>query len=158
MSLLLLPTDMKVSEISPIFKNNDRLCKEIGRHINLLKIKSKLFENIMSDQIHHSDVTMGIMASQVTGVWPVCPVVCSDANQRKHQNSASLVFVRGLTGERWFTSQRASKAESFAISWRHHVIEYFSDLLSPSLSACRKKYSRQHLLFTCDWILASGAR
>ena len=37
---------------------------------------------------------MGAMASQITGVSAVCPTVCSNADQRKHQNSASLAFVR----------------------------------------------------------------
>ena len=70
------PTDMKLAEISPIFKKNDNLCKENYRSINLLTITSKLFENIMSDQI----------------------------------------------------------------------TEYFSDLLSSSLSAYRKGYSCQHVI------------
>ena len=36
------------------------------------------------------------MASQITGVSIVCSPVCSGANQRKHQSSASLTFVRGI--------------------------------------------------------------
>ena len=39
------------------------------------------------------------MASQITGVSSVCSTVCSGADQRKHQSSASLAFVRGL--HRW---------------------------------------------------------
>ena len=31
----------------------------------------------------------------------VCSTVCSDADQRKHQSSASLAFVREFTGDRW---------------------------------------------------------
>ena len=45
------PSDMKLAEISPIFKRGDNLCKENYRSINLLAIVSKLFENILSDQI-----------------------------------------------------------------------------------------------------------
>ena len=45
---------------------------------------------------HYGDVIMGAMASQITGVWAVCPTVCSSADQRKHQNSASLAFVKGI--------------------------------------------------------------
>ena len=45
------PSEMKLAEISPIFKRNDNLCKENYRSINLLTITSKLFENIMSDQL-----------------------------------------------------------------------------------------------------------
>ena len=42
---------------------------------------------------------MGAMASQITGISIVCSTVCSDADQRKHQSSASLAFVRGI--HRW---------------------------------------------------------
>ena len=38
---------------------------------------------------------MRAMASQITGVLIVCPTVCSGADQRIHQSSASLAFVRG---------------------------------------------------------------
>ena len=49
--------------------------------------------------IHYSDVKMGAMASQITGVSIVCSVVCSGADQIKHQSSASLAFV--MTIHRW---------------------------------------------------------
>ena len=42
---------------------------------------------------------MRAMASQITGVSIVCSAVCSTADQRKHQRSASLAFVRGI--HRW---------------------------------------------------------
>ena len=45
---------------------------------------------------HYSDVIMGATASQITGVPIVYAIVCSGANQRKHQSSASLAFVRGI--------------------------------------------------------------
>ena len=75
----------------------------------------------------------------------VCQAVCSGVNQRKHQSSASLAFVRGI--HRWpvdpphkqflrkaapgstgwkrhlageTASQRTSNAENASISWRHH--------------------------------------
>ena len=39
---------------------------------------------------------MGPMASQITSLTIVCSTVYSDADQRKHQSSASLAFVRGI--------------------------------------------------------------
>ena len=39
---------------------------------------------------------MSTMASQITGVSIVCWTVCSGADQRKHQSSASLAFVWGI--------------------------------------------------------------
>ena len=49
--------------------------------------------------LSYSDVIMGVIASQITGVLIVCSTVCSGAEQRKDQSSASLVFVRG--NHRW---------------------------------------------------------
>ena len=48
---------------------------------------------------YYSDVIISPMASQITGVWSVCSTVCSGADQRKYQSSASLAFVRGI--HRW---------------------------------------------------------
>ena len=47
----------------------------------------------------YSGVIMGVMASQITGVSIFCSTVCSGGDQRKHQSSASLAFVRGI--HRW---------------------------------------------------------
>ena len=66
---------------------------------------------------HYSDVIMGAMASQITSLTIVYWTVYSEADQRKHQSSASLAFVRGI--HRWPT-QMASSAENVSIWWRHH--------------------------------------
>ena len=46
--------------------------------------------------IHYDDVIMGAMASQITSLTIVYSTVYSDADQRKHQSSASLAFVRRI--------------------------------------------------------------
>ena len=46
--------------------------------------------------IHYDDVIMGVMASQITSLTIVYSAVYSGTDQRKHQNSASLAFVRGI--------------------------------------------------------------
>ena len=43
---------------------------------------------------HYSDVKMGAIASQITGVSIVNSIVCSVVDQRKCQSSASLVVVK----------------------------------------------------------------
>ena len=48
---------------------------------------------------HNNDVMMGAVASQNTSLAIVYSTVYSDADQRKHQSSASLAFVRGI--HRW---------------------------------------------------------
>ena len=48
---------------------------------------------------HYNDVIMSAMASQITSLTIVYSTVHSGADQRKHQSSASLAFVRGI--HRW---------------------------------------------------------
>ena len=45
---------------------------------------------------HYDDVTMGAIASLITSLTIVYLTVYSDADQRKHQSSASLAFVWGI--------------------------------------------------------------
>ena len=45
---------------------------------------------------HYCEVIMGAIASQITNLTIVYSIVYSDADQRKHQSSASLAFVRGI--------------------------------------------------------------
>ena len=45
---------------------------------------------------HYYDVIMGENASQITSLTIVYSTVYSGADQRKHQSSASLAFVRGI--------------------------------------------------------------
>ena len=69
---------------------------------------------------HHNDVIMGAMVFKITSLTIVYLTVCSGADQRKHQSSVSLAFVRGIHRE--FPAQRASNAEKVSIWWRHHVM------------------------------------
>ena len=48
---------------------------------------------------HYNDVIMGAMAYQITSLTIVYSSVYSGADQRKHQSSASLAFVRRI--HRW---------------------------------------------------------
>ena len=50
---------------------------------------------------HYGDVIMGAIASQTIRLAIVYSTVYSDANQRKHQSSAFLAFVRGIHRDRW---------------------------------------------------------
>ena len=44
--------------------------------------------------LYYGDAIMGAITSQITSLTIVCSTADSDADQRKHQSSASLVFVR----------------------------------------------------------------
>ena len=48
---------------------------------------------------HYSDIVMGAMVSQITSLTIVYSTVYSGADQKKHQSSASLAFVREI--HRW---------------------------------------------------------
>ena len=54
---------------------------------------------IHSQAYHYNDVIMSAMASQITTPTIVYSTVYSGEDQRKHQRSASLAFVRGI--HRW---------------------------------------------------------
>ena len=67
---------------------------------------------------HHIDVIMGTIASHIISLTIVYSTVHSDTDQRKHQSSASLAFLR-VPGE--FPAQMASNAENVC-----EVPEYFA--------------------------------
>ena len=46
--------------------------------------------------LHYDDVIMTILASHITSLTVVYSIVYSGVNQRKHQSSASLAFVREI--------------------------------------------------------------
>ena len=50
---------------------------------------------------HYSDVIMKTIASLITSLAVVYSTVYSNADQRKHQSSASLAFVWGIHRDRW---------------------------------------------------------
>ena len=65
----------------------------ISLFLSLFWIPTSIWRN------HYGDVIMGGIASQITSLTIVYSTVYSDADQRKHQSSASLTFVRRI--HRW---------------------------------------------------------
>ena len=51
--------------------------------------------------VHYDDVIMTTIVSQITSLTVVYSTVYSDADQNKHQSSASLAFVWGIHRDRW---------------------------------------------------------
>ena len=64
---------------------------------------------------------MSGMASQITGVLIVYSTVCSGADQRKHQISASLAILREI--HRWAVEppHKGPVTRKRFIWWRHHA-------------------------------------
>ena len=72
--------------VTGIIQPHDYLCASEVIWNDMVNIK----------QTHCSDVIMGALASQITSLTIVYSIVYSDADQTKHQSSASLAFVRGI--------------------------------------------------------------
>ena len=79
--------------------NNDLL----SQLLISLKKNEKSIISILCKQIllHYGDVIMSTISSQITSLTVVYSTDYSDADQRKHQSSASLAFVRGIHRDRW---------------------------------------------------------
>ena len=60
-----------------------------------------LFGDLSVPPFHYDDVIMTMLASQITSLTVVYSTVYSDADQSKHQSSASLAFVWGIHRDRW---------------------------------------------------------
>ena len=65
--------------------------------------------------VHYTDVIMTMIASQITSLTIVYSIVRSGADQRKHQSSASVAFVRGIHRDRWFPRTRPVPPKMFPI-------------------------------------------
>ena len=50
---------------------------------------------------HYNDIIMTTIASQITSLTVAYSTLYSDADQRKHQSSASLAFVWGIHRDQW---------------------------------------------------------
>ena len=67
--------------------------------LRLNKRWNKTMEVPAISDTHYCDVIMDAVASQITSLTIVYSTVYSDGDQRKHQRSAPLAFVRGI--HRW---------------------------------------------------------
>ena len=88
---------------------------------------------------HYNDVIMSTTASQITSLTIVYSTVYSGADQRKHQSSASLAFVRGIHRwpmnsphkrpvtrkmfpfDHWWPHHGPINAESVSVSWHQYA-------------------------------------
>ena len=58
------------------------------------RVSAHWHQDNLTITIHYDDVIMTMLASQITSLTVVYSIVYSGVNQRKHQSSASLAFVR----------------------------------------------------------------
>ena len=91
----------------------------LARLVSKLNFQMFCYE-LKNDYHYINDAIMSAIASKITSLTNVYSTVYSDADQRKHQSSASLAFVRWI--HRWAVNSphRASNAENASIWCRHH--------------------------------------
>ena len=65
----------------------------ISESQSLYKLIDTLKSTVCIKRHHYNGVILSAMVSQIAGVSIVCSIVCSGADQRKQQSSASLAFV-----------------------------------------------------------------
>ena len=101
------------------------------RHRNqMCNVCTCILQNIIAhNHEHHTDVIMTTVTSQITSLTVVYSTVYSDADQRKHQSSASLAFVRGIHRDRWIPRTKDQlRGKCFHLmtsSWEHAVALVF---------------------------------
>ena len=94
----------------------------------------------MRQWLHYSDVIMSTVASQITGVSIVCSAVYADADQRKHQSSVLLAFLRGIHRSPMDSPHKGpNNAENVSIWWRNHGQNHYMVWIFPK--ACKLLYS-----------------
>ena len=73
---------------------------DLDKGLPLSLVQDKSMYGFPSQKIlHYNGVIMSTMASQITSLMIVYSIVYTGVDQRKHQSSASLAFVRGI--HRW---------------------------------------------------------
>ena len=120
---------------------------------------------------HYRDVIMSAIAFQITGVSIVCSTVCSRADQRKHQSSASLAFVREIqrwpvdsprkgtvmkkmfhlmtSAWRWNTCVKTYVSIGFIKSWKELIQKNSFYFDPPIIYQCIDQYIHHFLCFKC---------
>ena len=80
--------------------------------------------------IHYGDVIMDVLASQITSLAIVFSTVHSGADQRKHQSSASLAFVRGIhrrpvnSPHKWPVTRKMFPFDYVIMNWEFQLHIY----------------------------------
>ena len=72
------------------------ILSQTGYRLSIFKHIAEAHHCCMVNLFHYGEVIIGVIASQITSLTIVYSTVYSEADQRKHQSSASLAFVRGI--------------------------------------------------------------
>ena len=112
--------------IYAVFRSKTAPTPSSMRGLNLLPINSDRNANH-----HYNDVIMGAISSQITSLTIAYSTVYSDADQRKHQSSASLAFVRGIhrrpvnSPHKWPLSRKMFPLDDVIMMMPHRLPENY---------------------------------
>ena len=98
--------------------------------------------SLKSALLHYTDVIMTTIASQITSLTVVYSTVYSDADQRKHQSSASLAFVWGIHRDRWIPRTKGQlRGKCFHLMTSSWFVEFLGPVVHiPSWDGSRKSF------------------
>ena len=128
--------------ISPLGSGNILALKMLYRTFckwyDQCNIHERLASSVRSMSIHYGDVIMGAIAFQITSLAIVYSTVFSYADQRKHQSSASLGFVRGIhrrpvnSPHKWPVTGKMFPFDD--VIMQYGVLVWTSDVITPVTS------------------------
>ena len=95
------PLQLKYSTLATPDRNNRKIYSQSRKTTNTV-LSSMSIKIPQTKMCHYNDVIKGAIASEITSLMIVYSTVYPDADQRKHQSSASLAFVRGI--HRWLVN------------------------------------------------------
>ena len=108
---------------------------------------------------HYNDVIMGLIASQIISLTVVFSTFYSDADQRKHQNSASLAFVRAIrrgpvnSPHRWPVTRKMFPFDDAIMVWVGLHTSSFTQIIQGYFSTNGTIISsHQYQLTHCDFV------
>ena len=107
---------------------------------------------------HYIDVIMTTIASQITSLTVVYSTVYPNADQRKHQSSASLAFVWGIHRDRWIPRTkgqlRGKCLHLMTSSWSLSPTKWYLILIACFMIRIIVNWNYISLLKTNPWCFA----
>ena len=109
--------------------------------------------------IHYGDVIMGKMASQITSLTIVYSTVNSGADQRKHESSASLAFVRGIhrwpvnSTHKWPVTRKMFPLDDVIMMHEMRNIQTLFSISRPCFQIAKNTEFYYHVLYSFERLL-----
>ena len=105
---------------------------------------------IKNSIVHYIDVIMTTMASQITSLMVVYTTVYSDADQRKHQTSASLAFVWGIHRDRWIPRTKGQLRGKYFYLMTSSCQIIKTEYEAMGYVSIHDPIAKEHVIYECD--------